>query len=114
MRVFDFANDDDTVQATDAVDVAKGVEHEVLVVLHVVGIHLDLKVVVAGGVVALRNLVDGLHGVHELLDEVVGVLFQSDIAEHDDVVSHLVMIHDCSVSLDVPFSLQSFLALKGR
>lgn len=55
--ILDFSYHDDAVKATDAVDVAQGVEHEVLVVLHVVGIHLDLEIVIASGVVAFRNLV---------------------------------------------------------
>ena len=113
MRILDFADDDDAVEASDAVNVAQGVEHEVLVVLHIVGIDFDLKVVVASGVVAFRNLVDALHGIHELLDEVVGVLLQSDVAEHDDIVPHLVMIHDGTISLDVSLSLQAFLTLEG-
>ena len=87
VRILDFADDDDTVKASDAVDVAQGIEHEVLVVLHVVSVYLDLEVVIAGGVVAFRYLVYLLHGVHELLDEVVGVLLQADVAKHDDVVA---------------------------
>ena len=114
MRVLDFADDDDTVQASDAVDVTQGVEHEVLVVLHVVGIHFDLEVIVASGVVAFGYLVDVLHGVHKLLDEFVGMLLQSNVAEYDDVVSHLVMIHDGSISQDIALPLQAFLSLEGR
>lgn len=91
--ILDFSYHDDAVKATDAVDVAQGVEHEVLVVLHVVGIHLDLEIVIASGVVAFRNLVYLLHGVHKLLYQVVGVLLQSDVAEHNDVVTQLVMIY---------------------
>ena len=82
-------------------------------ILHVPGIHLDLEVVIAGGIVALRNLVDGLHGIHELLNQIVGVLLQSDIAEHNHVVSHLVMIYYRSISLDVSLTLQSLLPFEG-
>lgn len=109
MRILDFANYDDAMETSDAVDISQGIEHEVLIILHVPGIHLDLEVVIAGGVVALCYLVDGLHGIHKLLNQIVGVLLQSDIAEHNHVVPHLVMIHDCSVSLDVSLSLQSLL-----
>ena len=114
MRILDFANHDDAVKTSDAVDISQGIEHEVLIILHVSGIHLDLEVVIAGGVVAFRYLVDGLHGIHELLNQVVGVLLQSDIAEHNHVVSHLVMIYYRSISLDVSLSLQSFLPFEGR
>ena len=93
MGILDFSYHDDAVKATDAVDVTQGVEHEVLIVLHVVGIYLDLEVIVASGVVAFRNLVYLLHGVHKLLYQVVGVLLQSDVAEYDDVVSQLVVIY---------------------
>ena len=79
MRVFNFANDDDAVQTSYTVDVAEGVEHEVLIVFHVVCIYFDLEVVIACGVVAFCYLVNVLHGVHELLYQVVGVLFQSDV-----------------------------------
>ena len=113
MRILDFSNHDDAVQASDAVDVSQGVEHEVLIGFHIPGIHLDLEVVIAGGVVALSYLVDGLHGIHELLNQIMGVLLQSDIAEHNHVVPHLVMIHDCSISLDVSLSLQSLLSFEG-
>ena len=113
MRILDFSNHDNAVQTSDAVDVSQGVEHEVLISFHIPGIHLDLEVVIASGIVAFRYLVDGLHGIHELLNQVVGVLLQSDIAEHNHVVSHLVMIHYRSVSLDVALTLQSLLPLKG-
>jgi len=113
MRVLDFADDDDAVEASDAVDVTQGVEHEVLVVLHIVGIDLDLEVVVTSGVVTFCYLVDALHSIHELLDEVVGVLLQADVAEHDDIVPHLVMIYDGSISLDVSLSFQAFLSFEG-
>ncbi len=86
MRILDFANYDDAVKTAYAVNVAQGVEHEVLIVLHVRCIHLDLKIIVAGGVVAFRYLVYVLHGIHELLNQVVSVLLQSDIAEHNHVV----------------------------
>ena len=114
MGILDFADDDDAVQATDAVDVAQGIEHEVLVVLHVVGINLDLEIVVTRGVVTFRYLVYLLYGVHELLYQVVGVLLQSDVAEHNDVVTQLVMIYHGSISSNVSLSLQSFLSFEGR
>ena len=113
MRILDFSNHDDAVQTSYAVDVSQGVEHKVLIGFHIPGIYLDLEIVIAGGVVALRYLVDGLHGIHELLNQVVGMLFQTDIAEHDDVVAHLVMVYDGSVSLDVSLSLQPLLPFEG-
>ena len=113
MRILDFANYDDAVKTSDAVDISQGIEHEILVVLHVPCIHLDLEIVITGGVVAFRYLVDGLHGIHELLNQIMGVLFQSDITEHNHVVSHLVMIHYRPISLDVSLTLQSLLPLKG-
>ena len=113
MRILDFANHDDAVKASDAVDISQGVEHEILVVLHVPCIHLDLEIVITGGIVALRYLVDGLHGIHELLNQVMGVLLEPDIAEHDYVVPQLVMIHYRSISLDVSLTLQSLLSLEG-
>ena len=113
MRILDFTYHDDAVQTSYAVDVSQRVEHEVLIGFHVAGIYLNLEVIIAGGVVALRYLVDGLHGIHELLNQVVGMLLQSDIAEHDDVVAHLVMIHYRPISLDVSLSLQPLLPLEG-
>lgn len=101
------------MQATYAVDVAKCVEHEVLIILHVVGIDFYLKVVVASGVVAFRYLVYLLHRVHKLLDEVVGVLLQSDVAQHYHVVAQLVVVYHSRVSLYVSLSLQSFLPFEG-
>ena len=101
MRILDFTNHDDAVQTSYAVDVSQRVEHEVLIGFHVAGIYLDLEVIIAGGVVAFRYLVDGLHGIHKLLNQVMGMLLQSDIAEHNHVVTHLVMVYDGSVSLDV-------------
>ncbi len=97
----------------DAVDVSQRVEHEVLIGFHIAGIYLDQEVIIAGGVVALRYLVDGLHGIHELLNQVMGMLLEPDIAEHDYVVSHLVMVYDGSISLDVSLTLQSLLSLEG-
>ena len=80
MGVLYLSDNDDAVQASYAVDVSQGVEHEVLVVFHVVRIHLDLEVVVAGGVVALRYSVYRLNRVHELLNQVVCVLLESNVA----------------------------------
>ena len=113
MRILDFANYDDAMETSDAVDISQGVEHEVLIGFHVAGIHFDLEIVITGGVVAFRNLVDGLHGIHELLNQIMGVLFQSDITEHNHVVSHLVMIYYRSISLDVSLTLQSLLSFEG-
>ena len=113
MRVLDFSNHDDAVQTSYAVDVSQRVEHEVLIGFHVAGIYLDLEVIITGGVVALRYLVDGLHGIHELLNQVMGMLLEPDIAEHDYVVSQLVMVYDGSVSLDVSLAFQSLLSLEG-
>lgn len=113
MRILDFSNYDDAVQTSYAVDVSQRVEHEVLIGFHVVGIYLDLEVIIAGGVVALRYLVDGLHGIHELLNQIMGMLLEPDIAEYDYVVSHLVMVYDGSVSLDVSLAFQPLLSLEG-
>ena len=113
MRILDFTNHDNAVQTSYAVDVSQGVEHEVLIGFHIAGIYLDLEVIIAGGVVALRYLVDGLHGIHELLNQVMGVLLEPDIAEHNHVVTHLVMIYNRSISLDVSLTLQSLLSLEG-
>ena len=49
----------------------------------------------------------------KLLNQIVGVLLEPDIAEHDYVVSHLVMIHYRSISLDVSLTFQSLLPLEG-
>ena len=113
MRILDFANYDDAMETSDAVDISQGVEHEVLIGFHVAGIHLDLEIVIAGGVVALRYLVDGLHGIHELLNQVMGMLLEPYIAEHDYVVPQLVMVYDGSISLDVSLAFQPLLPLEG-
>ena len=113
MRILDFTYHDDAVQTSYAVDVSQGVEHKVLIGFHIPGIYLDLEVVITGGVVALRYLVDGLHGIHELLNQVMGVLFQSDIAEHNHVVPHPMMIPYRSTSLDVSLTFQPLLPLEG-
>lgn len=113
MRILDFSNHDDAVQTSYAVDVSQRVEHKVLIGFHIAGIYLDLEIVITGGVVALRYLVDGLHGIHELLNQIVGVLLEPDIAEHDYVVPHLVMIHYRSISLDVSLAFQPLLPLEG-
>ena len=101
MRILDFTYHDDAVQTSYAVDVSQGVEHKVLIGFHIPGIYLDLEVIIAGGVVAFRYLVDDLHGIHELLNQVMGMLLEPDIAEHDYVVPQLVMVYDGSISLDV-------------
>ena len=110
--ILDFSYHDDAVKATDAVDVAQGVEHEVLVVLHVVGIHLDLEIVIASGVVAFRNLVYLLHGVHKLLYQVVGVRFcRSKVGEGDKCTlaasSFTVILEFCCKSRSILMSISS-------
>lgn len=80
VRVLDFANDDNAMKASDTVDVTQRIEHKVLIVFHIVGIYLNLEVVIASRVVTFRDLVYSLNDVHKLLDELVGVLFKSDVA----------------------------------
>lgn len=80
MRVLNLAYHNDTVQTAYTINIAKSVEHEVLIVLHVMGINFYLEVVVARGIIALGYLIDGLHSIHKLLDKLVSVLFQSNIA----------------------------------
>lgn len=53
MGILDLTDDDDAVETADAVDVAKGVEHKVLIILHVAGIDLYLEIIITGSVVAL-------------------------------------------------------------
>lgn len=110
--VLDFTYHNHTVQAADAVYVAERVEHEVLVVLHVVGIHLDEEVVIARRVVALRDLVDALHPIHKILYQVVGVLLQAYVAERDDIVPHFARIHLRCIARDEAFALQTLLPFK--
>ena len=76
MRVLNLAYHNDTVQTAYTINIAKSVEHEVLIVLHVMGINFYLEVVVARGIIALGYLIDGLHSIHKLLDKLVRVLFQ--------------------------------------
>lgn len=76
MRVLNLAYHNDTVQTAYTINIAKSVEHEVLIVLHVMGINFYQEVVVARGIIALGYLIDGLHSIHKLLDEFVSVLFQ--------------------------------------
>ena len=114
MRVLGLVDDEDAVQASDAVDLAQGVEHELLVALHILCIHLDEEVVIAAGVIALRNLVNALHHVHEFLDQPLRVLLQPDVAQHHDAVPHPVRVDDRHVPLDVTFPLQPLLPLEDR
>src|SRR3712207_1293981 len=74
------ADDENAVEAAYALYVTQGVEHEVLIILHVTGIDLDEKVEIAAGVEAFGNFADVLHGVHKLLNEFVGVLFEAYVA----------------------------------
>ena len=53
----------DTVQTTYTINISKSVEHEVLIVLHVMGINFYQEVVVARGIIALGYLIDGLHSI---------------------------------------------------
>ena len=107
------ADDDDTVEATYAVDVSESVEHKVLVFLHVVGIYFYLKVKVARCIVAFCYLVDVLHSVHKLLYEIVGMLFQPYVAQYDYVVAKLVMVYNSRKPCYIAFALQTFLSLEG-
>ena len=113
MRILDFTYHDDAVQTSYAVDVSQRVEQKVLIGFPVAGIYLDLEVVITGGVVAFRYLVDGLHGIHELLNQIVSMLLEPDIAEHDYVVPQLVMVYNGSISLDVSLTFKPLLTLEG-
>lgn len=93
MRILDFAYHDDTVKATYAIYVAQSVEHEVLISFHVTRVYLYQEIIVASGIIAFGHLVYGLHGVHELLYQVVSMLFQADIAKHYDMITQLMMVY---------------------
>lgn len=84
-----------------------------LVSLHVARVDFDEEVEVAAGVVALGNLFDVLNGIHELLDELLSVLLQSDVAHDDDAVAQFFGVDDRHVSLDVALAFQPFLPLEG-
>ena len=68
MRVLYLAYHYDTVQTAYTVYITKRVKHKVLIVLHIMGINLYQKVVIARGVITLGYLVNGLHSIHKLLD----------------------------------------------
>lgn len=70
---------EDTMEATDTLYLTQRVEHKLLVGFHVAGIYLDEKVKITTGIVTFGNLIDGLHGIHKLLNEVLGVLFEPDV-----------------------------------
>src|SRR3712207_3440592 len=74
------AYDEYAVKASHALYIAQSIEHKVLIILHVTGIYLDKEIEIATGVVTFGNLADVLHGVHKLLNELVGVLFEAYVA----------------------------------
>ena len=75
MGVFGLVYDEDAVQAAHAFHPAQRVLHELLVVLHVLGIDLYKEIVITAGVEALCDFLDALHGIHELLYKFLRVLF---------------------------------------
>lgn len=75
MRVFDFANYNNTMQTTNTINVAQCIEHKVLIVFHIFGINLDLKIIVACSIVTFCYLVNALHRIHKLLYQVMSMLF---------------------------------------
>ena len=53
VRILDFTNDYNAVQTSNAINVAKSIKHEILIVFHVTCIHLNLKVVVTRCIVGM-------------------------------------------------------------
>lgn len=113
VRVLNLADDDDTVEATDAVDVAKSVQHKVLIGLHIAGVDLYLEIEVARGIVALGNLLDILDRIHKLLDKVVRMLLEPDVAKHYDAVAELLVVDHGRVPLNEAVALEPFLPLES-
>jgi len=110
---FGLIDDKDAVQTSHTRDGAERVEHELLVGFHVTCVHLNQEVEVTARVVAFRDFVDMLYGIHELLDQLLCVLFQSDVAEHQDAVAHLLRVHHNHIPLYIPQSFQPLLPFKG-
>ena len=70
----------DTVQATQATHGTQFVLHELLVRVHVAGVHFYHEIVVTAGVETFGDLVNVLDSVNELLYHLLGVLFKADVA----------------------------------
>lgn len=69
MSALGLVDHEDAVQATHAWDGSQGIEHELLIGFHVLGVNLDEKVKVSTRIVALRDLINMLDSIHKLLDE---------------------------------------------
>lgn len=112
-RALCLVDDKDAVQTSDAGDGTKGVKHELLIGFHVAGVDLDEEVEVATGVVALRDLIDVLHGIHKLLDEGLSMLLETDVTEHEDAVANFLRVDNRHIALDVSEALKALLSLEG-
>ena len=110
--LFDFAHDEGGFDGGEALDLTQFVEHELLVLLHVGGAHLQQVVVVARRVVALRDLRNPHHASGEGVGNLVVDLLQLHLAEHLQAQVQLVGIEQRHVLLDVAEPLQPLLSLE--
>ena len=113
MRVFHLLHNEHAVEVAHAVDVSELCAHELLIRGHVARLNLQREVVFAARVTALRNLVDALYGLHEVVHEHLRVAFQAHVAQHGDAVVCLLCVHYGVIALNESLSLQTFLAVEG-
>ena len=113
MRVLYLAYHYYAVQTSYAVYVTKCIKHKILIIFHVARIHFYLKVIIASSVVALRHLLKPLHSVHKLLNQVVCVLLEPYVTQHNHVVAKFVIVNHSRVTRNLAFAPQALLAFKN-
>ena len=76
------------MQTSDTVYRTQSVEHKLLITLHITCINLNEEVVITTGIVTLRYLIYTLNNIHELLNQLLCMLLQTDVTQHHDAIPH--------------------------
>ena len=110
--VFDLIHHESASQRAQAIDRSQHVQDKFLIVLHIGSVYLEQIVIVAGYVIALRDLRDILDDRGKFLRDILVQPGQSHATKHDETLIQLLRIQYGYVFFYITIALQSFKPLK--
>ena len=109
--IFHFGHDESAFPRVETFDGAQGVEHEVLVAVHVLSVDFEHVVEAAGDVVAFGDFGDGLYGLDESVHHLAVEFLELSVAIDDEALVELVHVEHGDVFLYEAFAFEPFHAL---
>lgn len=112
--LFHFAHDEGALDRGDVGDVAQVLHDELLIMVHVVGAHLEQVVVGAAGVETFGDLGQTLDAAGEVVVQFAVHLSEFHLAEHREAQPQALGIEYGGIAADVALAFEPALTLKHR